>query len=159
MGVNSLIDPNAPRFFIDSSVILAGITSYKGASHAILSLGELGLIRLVVTSYVFSEVEINLQRKLSRSVPRYQQIRTSIEWEIVTDPTISETATWLNILPAKDTPILAAAIRESVVRLVTLDTKHFIDDLHVAQTASIKIVTPRDIMIDIRSLLAQGFIP
>jgi predicted nucleic acid-binding protein len=151
------VDPNAPRFFLDSSVILAGVASLVGASHALLVLGEVGFVRLVTLPYVFEEVERNLSKKLSRAVPRYQQIRLSIHWELVPNPPLEQVKRWSSVLPAKDAPVLAAAVSASPSRLVTLDTKHFIDSENVAQESGLVIVTPRLLVQDIRAALSRSF--
>lgn len=55
MAISQLIDTNAPRIFLDSSVIISGSASRKGASHAVLVLCEIGLLRPVVCPYVTDE--------------------------------------------------------------------------------------------------------
>lgn len=150
-------DPNAPRFFLDSSVILAGSASVFGASHALLILGELGLIRLVTIPYVFNEVERNLALKLARAVPRYQQIRAAINWEIIDNPSFEEVEKWTALLPAKDAPVLAAAAATAADRLITLDIKHFIDPAGVARASGLVIAAPREVVGDVRSALSRYF--
>lgn len=59
MGNSFPPEPKTPRLFLDSSVIIAGLASRTGASHAILALAELGLIRLVGCPYILTEVERN----------------------------------------------------------------------------------------------------
>jgi hypothetical protein len=151
------IDPNAPRFFLDSSVILAGSASLVGASHALLVLGEIGFIRLITIPYVFEEVERNLAKKLIKGLPRYQQIREAINWEIIPNPSSSELDVWRSNLAEKDIPILVGAINAKPERLITLDTKHFLNAQAVSQKSGIVIATPRDVVNDIRAAISAKF--
>jgi predicted nucleic acid-binding protein len=107
MATSSPVDPTAPRVFLDASVIIAGIGSRVGASHAILALAELGLLRPVVCPYVIDEAERNLQRKIPEALPRYREVQASIPWELVPDPTREQVKPWIGLIIAKDAPVLA----------------------------------------------------
>jgi hypothetical protein len=48
------------RVCVDADVLIAGLLSRIGASHAILVLGELGLLRLVLPESAVAEVRRNL---------------------------------------------------------------------------------------------------
>ena len=54
---------------VDADVLIAGLLSRTGASHAILVLGEIGLLRLVLSEAAVAEVRRNLVAKLPR-LPR-----------------------------------------------------------------------------------------
>jgi hypothetical protein len=58
---------------VDADVLIAGLLSRTGASHAILVLGELGLLRLVVPEAAVEEVRRNLTAKLPDSVPLFEE--------------------------------------------------------------------------------------
>ena len=45
---------------VDADVLIAGLLSRTGASHAILVLGEIGLLRLVLPEAAVAEVRRNL---------------------------------------------------------------------------------------------------
>ncbi|HID61354.1 MAG TPA: PIN domain-containing protein [Anaerolineae bacterium] len=64
MGNSFPPEPKILRLFLDSSVIIAGLASRIGASHTILALAELGLIRPVACPYILTEVERNLAKKV-----------------------------------------------------------------------------------------------
>lgn len=64
---------------------------------------------------------------------------------------------WKTLVPENDAPILAAAVLAKVKRLVTLDVKDFIRMPQVAEKSGLMIVTPRDLLVEIRAVLAQGF--
>ena len=65
------LDPTAPRIFLDSSVLISGIMSQRGASYALLLLAELGLIRVIVCPYIRKETERNLALKVPEILPLY----------------------------------------------------------------------------------------
>lgn len=157
MGTLPPIDPSAPRIFVDTSVIVAGIASRRGASYAILLLGELGFIRLVIIPYILNEAERNFQKKLPAALPDYQRVKTQINWDIQPNPSAILFSQWEDVIPQKDIPVLAAAVSAQPHRLVTLDTKHFIDNPDVASKSGVKILTPGDLIREIRALLAEGF--
>jgi predicted nucleic acid-binding protein len=60
---------DAPGILLDTSVLLAGVASPKGASYALLLLGQLGLIQVIVTPYILEEAERNLTKRLSNALP------------------------------------------------------------------------------------------
>lgn len=135
-------DPNAPSVFLDTSVIISGILSRQGASHAILTLCELGLLRLVVCPYILDEATNNLSVYLPEIAARFQELRVSINWETIPDPSADQLRKWQGIVPDKDLPVLAAAIIANPSQLVTLDTKHFVRPIQVAEKSSLKLLHP-----------------
>lgn len=157
MATSFPIDPTAPRIFMDTSVIIAGVGSRVGASHAIMALTELGLLRPIVCPYIMDEAERNIQRKTPEALPRYRQVQANIPWEYVPDPAPEQVKPWIGVIVAKDAPVLAAAVITHPHRLVTLDTKDFIDPPQVAARSGLRICTPGDLLREIRSILAQGF--
>lgn len=157
MGIFFPHDPNMPRVFLDASVIVSRAASRTGASHALLVLAEIGLLRAVACPYVLEEAERNIQNKLPRGMERFHQLKTSIHWEIVGDAEDDAVAVWLNVIRAKDAPVLAAAVQAAPHRLVTLDSRDFLRSSEVSQRTALKITTPGELMQEIRLLLAQGF--
>ena len=53
----------------DADVLIAGLLSRRGASHAILILGEIGLLQVVLPEAVVEEVRRNLAAKLPEAGP------------------------------------------------------------------------------------------
>jgi predicted nucleic acid-binding protein len=157
MATSFPIDPTAPRIFVDTSVIIAGVGSRVGASHAIMALAELGLLRPVVCPYVMDEAERNIQRKTPEALPRYREVQANIPWELIPDPDLEQVRTWIGVIVAKDAPVLAAAVIAHPHRLVTLDTKDFIEPPQVAARSGLRICTPGDLLREIRGILARGF--
>ena len=158
MATSPLVDPNAPRVFLDSSVVISGSASRKGAAHALLVLCEIGLFRPVVCPYVIDEVERNLHKKLPESLARFKELEANIAWEIVPDPEIQNILPWVRVILAKDAPVLAAAIQAKPHRFITLDTKDFISATSdVSQQSGLVIATPGDLLREIRSILVRAF--
>jgi len=150
-------DPTAPRIFIDSSVLLSGLASRKGASYALLVLAELGFVNPIVSEYVLDEVERNLLAKLSAYVPNYRRVRETVAWEIASEPSIEMMRQWASIVPDKDIPVLVAAIESRAQRLVTLDIQHFLKSPEVAAKSGLNICTPADLLRDIRAAIRRSF--
>jgi len=72
---------NPVRILIDSGVWFAAMLSGSGASKAILTLAEIGLLKLVVSAQVLTEVEGNLLRKAPQAVSVYHQLITVLSPE------------------------------------------------------------------------------
>ncbi len=157
MAIAFPIDPTAPRVFVDASVIIAGVSSRVGASHAIMALAELGLLRPVACPYVMDEAERNIQRKTPEALPRYREVQANIPWELVPDPTPEQVKMWVGVIVSKDAPVLAAAVIARPHRLVTLDTKDFIEPAQVTARSGLQICTPGDLLREIRGILARSF--
>lgn len=157
MDSEATSDPRMPRIFLDASVILSGLMSDRGASHALLILAEIGLIRPVVCEYIFTEVERNVANKVPKFLPTFHRLMRELAWEVVENPSREDVVRWLDVILEKDAPVLAAAVNAAPHRLVTLDTRHFIDPPQVAQRSGLVICKPGDVLQEIRTLLAQGF--
>lgn len=156
MGNSFPPEPKTPRLFLDSSVIIAGLASRTGASHAILALAELGLIRLVGYPYILTEVERNLAEKVPEFLPAYRRLMVNLNWQMVKDPVAEDVGAWLDIVPAKDAPVLAAAVASAPHRFITLDTRHFISPPEVAERSGLSICMPGDFLQEVRAILARG---
>jgi len=61
------------RIFLDSSVLIAASASNVGASHAVIVMAEIGLIKAIVSEQVIEECERNLQKKLPQSLETHIQ--------------------------------------------------------------------------------------
>ncbi len=67
---------------VDSDVLIAGLLSRTGASHAILVLGELGLLRLVLPEAAAGEVRRNLASKLPEAAPLFEEFLGAVPVQI-----------------------------------------------------------------------------
>jgi len=142
------------RVFVDANGLIAGTDSTSGASNAILRLAEVGLFQLVVSRQVLDEAERNLRKKLPRALPNFAAQMTRLRLEIVPDPASHEIAAWTAIIHPSDAPILCAAIKASVDRFLTLNTRHFTPE--VADQSGLLIQTPAQLMVELRDLVTKG---
>jgi predicted nucleic acid-binding protein len=142
------------RVFVDANVLIAGADSNSGASYAILRLAEVGLFQPVVSRQVLDEAERNLRKKLPRALPNFVAQMARLRLEIVPDPTPDEVIPWAAIIHASDAPILCVAVKASVNRFLTLNTRHFTPE--VAAQSGLLIQTPAQFMVDVRLLVSGG---
>ena len=141
------------RIFADSSVLIAGCGSRTGASRAVLTMAEIGLFKLVVSQQVLEECDRNLRKKLPASLPIFTQLLANINPEFQPDPSLEESLRWADIIEAKDTPILAAAVLANVDRLLSLNTKDFTAE--VAAQSGLMIQTPAQFVREIREIVEE----
>jgi predicted nucleic acid-binding protein len=132
---------------VDSDVLIAGLMSTKGASHAILVLGELGLFRLLVPKAAVEEVRRNLQELLPNAIPLFEQFLSCPAVKVCAGSTKDEAAAKRHAEP-KDVPILAAAIAAGAALLVTHNIRHF------ASTDSVRVVRPSVLIEEARAWIA-----
>ena len=94
---------------VDTDVLIAGLLSRTGASHAILVLGELRLLRLMVPAGAVAEIRRNLTSKLPEAAPFFEEFLCAVPLQIYR-PTVHDRERAGDLADAKDVPILAAAI-------------------------------------------------
>jgi len=147
--------PN-PRLFIDSSALMAGIISSQGATRALLLLAEDQKIDLVVSEQVIVEVERNIARKIPKALIDFREAILRALITIFPSPTLDEVQKHLDwITHQADVPILVAAVNARVDYLVTLNSKHFLDDQEVTRRCGLKMGTPGDALAWVREQLTK----
>ena len=62
-----------PKVFLDTSALIAGIASSRGAARAVLQLSEIGLIELIVSRQVIVEADRNIEEKLPEMLNEYRE--------------------------------------------------------------------------------------
>ena len=142
--------------FLDSSALVAGIISAKGAARALLLLGEDTKIILTVSEQVITEVERTFARKAPKVLPFAREIILNANIRILRNPSaadIQRHQDWIK--HAADISILTAAWLAKVDFLATLNTHHFIDDAEVAKKSGLRIGTPGDALIWLRDQLGK----
>lgn len=142
------------RVFVDANGLIAGTDSQSGASNALLKMAEVGLFQLVVCEQMLDEAERNLRKKLPRSLPNFAAQMARLRLQILPDPTIEQVRPCKEIIEAKDTPILCAAIASGVDRFITLNTKDFTPD--VAEQSGLTIQTPAEFVEELRRLITDN---
>jgi predicted nucleic acid-binding protein len=157
MNVNNIIESTMPKsdFFFDSSALIAGIVSAQGPARALLLLAEDEKILITVSEQVIVEVERNIARKAPKALPFARQLILATNLRIVRDPQPEQVQTHLDwIAHPADVLILVAAVQARVDFLVTLNTRHFLEDPCVAQRSGLLIGTPGDALAWVRNRLA-----
>ena len=140
--------------FVDANVLLAGSGSRSGASRAVLSLGEFGLIQLVATRQVLDEVERNLRLKLPAGLPVLAELLLHIQLRVLDNPAPGAFERWFSLIEPADAPLLEAALQAGALYFLTLNTKYFTPA--VAAATGLNIPTPGEFVQQIRRILAAG---
>ena len=109
---------------VDADVLIAGLLSCTGANHAILVLGEFGLIRLVLPEAAVAEVRRNLAVKLPEAAPLFEEFLRAVAVQIHRSRADDHERA-RELADAKDVPIIAAAISAGARLLVTHNIRHF----------------------------------
>lgn len=141
----------APEIFLDSSALMAGIISSQGASRVLLLLAEDQKIRITISVQIIAEVERNIARKVPKVLKYAREMILRSQIIIVGDPSMVDVLQHLDwISHTADVPILVAAVNAKTEFLVTLNTKHYLDDPHVSLLTGLRIGTPGDTLMWIR---------
>jgi len=113
----------------------------------ILRLGELGAIRLLVSPQVLEEIERTLRRKAPNSLGTLALLLDRSRVEVVLSPpprSVLKSPVLTGHLG--DAQVLAAAWAAGSDYLVTLDRKHFLDNLALTSTVPFPVGTPGDFL-------------
>jgi putative PIN family toxin of toxin-antitoxin system len=133
------------KVFLDTSVLIAGIASSRGAARAILQLAEIGLIEVFVSKQVIVEADRNIEDKLPEMLSEYRKFVKFLAPVLIDDPHQKDIKKYLTVINPDDAPILAAAVKANVDFLITWDRKHFTSKkIHIH--SNIKIVTPGEFL-------------
>ena len=133
---------------VDADVLIAGLLSRTGASHAILVLGELGLIRLVLPEAAVAEVRRNLAVKLPEAAPLFEEFLRAVAVQIHR-PRADDHERARELADAKDVPIIAAAISAGARLLVTHNIRHF------RSGQGVRVVRPRTLIEEARAWISS----
>lgn len=139
------------RAFIDASVLFAATYSPTGSARDLINLGLGESLTLVLSPHVSDEVRRNLTRKYPQRLSHFEVILTNANFEEVGKPSREEVLEAADYTALKDAPIVAAAIKAECTHLVTYDRKHLLDRPEVAQRSGLKIVTPTEVIDQLRS--------
>jgi predicted nucleic acid-binding protein len=145
-----------PDLFLDSSALFAGIVSPTGAARALLLLGETQLVQLSISEQVVAETERAIARKIPAALSLARQAILNSKTKIYPDPIFSEVEDYMSWMKdPTDVPILVAAMKARVNYLVTLNRRHFLEDVTLAQKAGLLIGTHGDALIYLREQLGN----
>jgi predicted nucleic acid-binding protein len=139
--------PARASIFLDTSALFAGIWSPEGGGRMILKLGEVGAIRLLISAQVLDEIESTLRRKAPDLLGLLTLLLARSNVGIVPSPT-PEALQKSQALTGHsgDAQVLAAAWVARVDYFVTLDRKHFLDNLALRDAVPFPVGTPGDFL-------------
>ena len=146
--MDPLARTEAPRICIDSDVVIAGLFSTQGASHALLVLAEMGLLPVVLPHAGVEEIQRNLEQKLPEALPLFARFLDA-SWVHVHVPTSEATLVALAHAHEKDAPILAAALSSNATILVTHNTRHF------RRPEGVRVLKPATLLREIRAWMVR----
>lgn len=129
------------KVFIDTNVLIAGVSSVTGASATILDLCETRVLQMVVSRQILIEADRNFGAKFPQLVDRFRQLMHNLAPLMFEDPTVESMEKAAAIVNRKDAPILAAAQKADVDFLITLDKRHFLNP-KTRQKTMLKVVSP-----------------
>ncbi len=134
-----------PKVFLDTSALIAGVASSRGAARAVLQLAEIGLIEVIVSRQVIVEADRNIEEKLPEMLNEYREFIKLLAPVLIDDPRQKDVERFLKVINYDDAPILASAVSSGADFLITWDRKHFIGkDIHTH--SNLKIVTPGEFL-------------
>ncbi len=138
-----------PSIFFDTSVVIAGAFSIKGASYILMQLAGLTLIDGRISLEVRLEAERNVTLKMAAALPA---LHILLREALQKGPSPSEdefnpVATYAH---PKDIVILASAVAQNCQYLVTLNEKDFWPPPTI-----IKVVRPGELLRVVRRRLTQ----
>jgi predicted nucleic acid-binding protein len=127
------------RVFLDANVLFSAAKS-DGAIRELLGILVSSGHRLVADQYVLEEARRNLERKGAAALASLDELIGDVELAAFRPPGRLPAAA--SALPAKDAPVLAAAIRLRCDALVTGDRTHF-GPLFGRSISGVTIYSPR----------------
>ncbi|HJV36356.1 PIN domain-containing protein [Geomonas sp.] len=130
------------KLFLDANVIFTAAYSPNGVSARLFALAEAGFCSLCSSAYAIDEAKRNLLLKTPSKVSHLSHLLPFIT--IIPEPSNQSFQHAMNFsLPAKDAPIMAAAILFAADILVTGDTRDF-GHLFGKTVEGVIVLRPRD---------------
>ncbi len=133
------------KVFLDTSALIAGIASSKGAAREILRLAELELIEIVLSKQVIVEADRNIEAKMPEILYEYRSFIELLAPVLVDDPSPRDIKKYSALIDPDDAPILAAAVSSIADCLVTWDRKHFLKG-DLRSITNIKVLSPGEFL-------------
>ena len=143
------------KAFLHTSVLFAGIWSPKGGARLILKLAEARVVQLFACPQVLDEIEKVLRRKAPGALGSLALLLDRSGLTLVSAPrqeTVKRASAWESHLG--DAQVIAAAWEKDVDYFITLDRKHFIDNLDLRNASPFPIGAPGDFLAWLRARLA-----
>ena len=140
-----------PKVFLDTSALIAGIASPKGAARELLRLAEIGLIEIIVSRQVIIEADRNIEAKLPACINDFRAYLETLSPVLVDDPPVKDVQRFSSLINPDDAPILAAASAAESDYLVTWDQKHFMVQ-GLRAIVRPKVMTPGEFLHEFRKM-------
>lgn len=139
------------KVFFDASIIIAALLSPKGGSAKLYQYSQEKKILAISSKTVINEVLANLHKlkKISRKDVEDFILQKGII--IRKKITKNEVIPFLGIIEEKDAHVLAGAILTKCDYLATLDKKHFLKEEVKRKVENIRLITPKELILKIRS--------
>lgn len=125
--------------FLDANILFSASMTTGGPNAFIIQLSQLGHCHICSSQYALDEALRNLNHKYPEATEVFDVITQSLKITPEPNPKLVNWAETL--LPAKDAPILAAAVTARATILVTGDRKHF-SELYGLSFSGLQILTP-----------------
>lgn len=137
------------RVFFDADVLIAGSASTTGASHLLLHLSDLGMIRGLTSQQTYEEAQRNLIRKIPTALAEFDALLQQAI-EVVGNPSGKAMRLLQNKAHPKDCHVLASAISQGAQWLVTFNLKDYYDP------PGIRVLDPGQAVQTIRATLVRA---
>ncbi len=144
-----------PKVFLDSSALIAGVASSKGAAREVLRLAEIRLIEAIVSRQVVVEADRNITAKLPEWLDDFRAYVETLAPVLIEDPSARDVKRYSLLIDPGDAPILAAASAAEADYLITWDRKHFMTKGPQALSRP-KVMTPGEFLQELRTSLNEG---
>lgn len=129
------------RLFLDANVLFSAALSPEGAASSLFAFADAGACELVTSGFVVAEVTRNLRVKVPEAVDRGERLIASVGIVVEADARLVDR---IGVqLPAKDRPVLAAALGCRATVLVTGDRTHF-GPLFGRRVGGTVVLSPRE---------------
>lgn len=138
------------RIFLDANIIIAACGSERGGSRALFDIAEKDRsIQLITSDYALREAKKNIEKKLPSAMMTVSALTRGPQLVIVREAPPLLTKSVTSIVPAKDAPILSAALFAHADYLCTLDKKDFYSPStrEACNELGVMIAAPTDILL------------
>jgi len=136
---------NAPRAFIDTSVLFSAVLSDEEGSRLILKLGEAGVVHLLISPQVLLEVQGVINRKAPELLPLVGLLLESSGADVVVPAPPKEARAMQDMVGHPgDAQIVADAVNAKAEFLITLDKAHLLGNAAIIKRVPLRILSPSD---------------
>jgi predicted nucleic acid-binding protein len=112
------------RVFLDANVLFSAAYLTTGSPRALFSVAAAGACQLLTSEYAAEEARRNIALKQPRAIAELADLLYGVA--LAAEPSVVSVSWATSLgLPAKDAPIMAAAVNARCHLLVTGDVTHF----------------------------------